>query len=65
MHKVGCYHQDVKIENVLVGEDRTFKLCDFGSCSNRFIDFRSISKSEYGTIKEEIEAMTTPMYRPP
>lgn len=54
IHQVGIYHQDVKIENVLVGEDKAFKLCDFGSCSNRFIDFKSVNKSEYGNIKEEI-----------
>ena len=65
IHKAGVYHQDVKIENVLVGEDKAFKLCDFGSCSNRFINFKNINKSEYGSIKEEIEAVTTPMYRPP
>ena len=40
-------------------------MCDFGSCSNRFIDFGSINKRDYGSIKEEIEAVTTPMYRPP
>lgn len=54
IHQVGIYHQDVKIENVLIGEDRAYKLCDFGSCSNRFIDFKAVSKSEYGNIKEEI-----------
>lgn len=65
VHQTGCYHQDVKIENVLIGEDNSFKLCDFGSCSNRFIDFAQINKSEYNHIKEEMEAVTTPMYRPP
>ena len=29
------------------------------------IDFSKINKSEYESIKEEIEAVTTPMYRPP
>lgn len=49
----------------MIGEDKAYKLCDFGSCSNRFIDFRKVNKSDYPHIKEEIEAMTTPMYRPP
>jgi len=55
----------VKIENVLIGEDNSYKLCDFGSCSNRNVNFALVHKSEYNNIKEEIEAVTTPMYRPP
>ena len=51
VHQTGLYHEDVKIENVLIGEDNSFKLCDFGSCSNRIIDFALISKSEYNIIK--------------
>ena len=65
IHSVGCYHQDVKIENVLIGGDNRFKLCDFGSCSNRIVDWRSIESSQYDKVKDEIEAVTTPMYRPP
>lgn len=65
MHQTGTYHQDVKIENVIIGEDGCFKLCDFGSCTSRTIDFATIHKSEYAHLKEEMEAVTTPMYRPP
>jgi serine/threonine protein kinase len=65
LHQSGTYHQDVKIENVIVGEDGMFKLCDFGSCTTRTIDFATINKAEYANLKEEMEAVTTPMYRPP
>jgi hypothetical protein len=37
-----------------VGEDGHFKLCDFGSCTTRTIDFSTINKSEYGQLKEEM-----------
>jgi AP2-associated kinase len=50
---------------VLVGEDKCFKLCDFGSCSSRTVDFARINKTEYSHIREEMEAVTTPLYRPP
>jgi serine/threonine protein kinase len=51
IHQIDTFHQDVKIENVLVGEDNAFKLCDFGSCSSRRVNFKQINKSEYAHIK--------------
>lgn len=30
LHRYGYVHRDVKLENVLVGDNGTFKLCDFG-----------------------------------
>ena len=43
----------------------TYKLCDFGSCSDQFIDLGKLSASKLTEIEEEIEKTTTMMYRPP
>ena len=40
-------------------------MCDFGSCTKEVYNFAEISKKDYDSINEEIEGMTTPMYRPP
>ncbi len=65
INSVGYAHRDIKIENVLIGNDGNYKLCDFGSCSNKVLDFGVISPSEYGHYQDELEKNTTPMYRPP
>lgn len=33
LHAKNISHRDIKIENVLRGEDQFWKICDFGSCS--------------------------------
>jgi len=33
IHSTSYYHRDIKIENVLLGKDKNYKLCDFGSCT--------------------------------
>ena len=64
MHSKQIAHRDIKIENVLKGSDQFWKICDFGSCSS--IQHNSqISANEKDLIKEEIEKMTTPIYRAP
>ncbi len=37
IHKCKMAHRDVKLENILLGEDNCYKLCDFGSISDKFI----------------------------
>lgn len=51
LHSAGYAHRDVKLENVLIGTDSKYKLCDFGSCTNKTVDFGSMPKSEYGVCQ--------------
>jgi serine/threonine protein kinase len=37
MHSKGIAHRDIKLENVLLSESGTYKLCDFGSSSSQVI----------------------------
>lgn len=65
MHDAGFTHRDIKIENVIIGTDGNYKLCDFGSCTDKQVDFASVPSSSYHDYTEEMEKNTTPMYRPP
>jgi serine/threonine protein kinase len=47
IHESGYAHRDIKIENVIIGTDNNYKLCDFGSCTNKEVDFSKISSSNY------------------
>ena len=38
MHDQNVFHQDVKVENILLSKDGVAKLCDLGSCSLERID---------------------------
>lgn len=46
MHKLNIFHQDVKVENILISKEGTAKLCDLGSSSMERIDLEKVSKSQ-------------------
>ncbi|XP_060093038.1 cyclin-G-associated kinase isoform X3 [Heteronotia binoei] len=59
-------HRDLKIENMLMSNQGTIKLCDFGSATTvaHYPDY-SWSAQKRAMVEEEITRNTTPMYRTP
>nr|CCA21687.1 hypothetical protein DDB_G0280111 [Albugo laibachii Nc14] len=56
-------HRDLKLENFLLARNKTFKLCDFGSC---VIGAQSLLKKEDRLRElEHVAKRTTAMYRSP
>ena len=64
LHSNQVAHRDLKIENVLKSQDGQWKLCDFGSCTVRQYN-KKLTGQERERVEEEIEKVTTPIYRAP
>lgn len=56
-------HRDIKIENVLISDDRTFKVCDFGSVCGVIRPPKN--PQEFNYVQHDILKNTTAQYRAP
>ncbi|EDV92666.1 cyclin-G-associated kinase [Drosophila grimshawi] len=59
-------HRDIKIENFLIGNDKQIKLCDFGSASKELLEPTfEWSAHQRNMLEDQLNTVTTPMYRAP
>ena len=60
------YCRDIKLENLLLTEDFSVKLCDLGSASSRQHNpDQSWSMNQRSLLEDELAKYSTPMYRAP
>ncbi|KAG8594449.1 hypothetical protein GDO81_001207 [Engystomops pustulosus] len=59
-------HRDLKVENLLIGNQGTIKLCDFGSATTiaHYPDYNWTAQRR-AMVEDEMVRNTTPMYRTP
>jgi serine/threonine protein kinase len=51
-HRVGVYHRDIKLENILLSEDNVLKLADFGTAlQSPVVSEDPMSTSRVGTLR--------------
>jgi serine/threonine protein kinase len=66
MHSQGVTHRDLKIENILVKDEKHFMIGDFGSATrDHSIDYRNAPRSSVQLYLERIGKSSTLMYRAP
>ena len=67
MHNKGIAHWDLKVENVLMGNDHKFKIADYGSATRKedFLLWKEVDPKNVARKYESFEKNTTLMYRPP
>ncbi|XP_032510801.2 cyclin-G-associated kinase isoform X1 [Danaus plexippus] len=59
-------HRDLKLENFLISNEGTIKLCDFGSATTEvYSPNPSWSANQRNMLEENLAQFTTPMYRAP
>lgn len=55
MQSPSITHRDLKVENLLIGDDGTLKLCDFGSATTKsYAIDNSWSANQRGLLEEEV-----------
>lgn len=65
LHSLAITHYDIKSENLLRGQDRLWKLGDFGSASERTFHLHGASRKLLLEAEEFICGRCTPFYRAP